>query len=210
MTGRPDAGRGRERRPPASSEPDAPGEARPLRLFVAVDVPDDVRDALDAAVAPLRASMPGARWTPPENWHVTLKFLGSVRPAMLNDVALAVRDAAGQQTAFRARVEGMGAFPSANRARVVWAGLEDRHGELAALARSVDRALEFGFPMEERPFAGHLTLARLKMQARLPGELSALDVTSRPFRVGAVRLYRSHLQRPAARYEVLQQLPLRD
>jgi 2'-5' RNA ligase len=88
--------------------------------------------------------------------------------------------------------------------------VEGRHDELAGLARSIDRSLEFGFPKEERPFSPHLTLARLKEQAALPEELAGLDVTSRPFRVGAVRLYRSHLQRPAARYEVLGQFPLRD
>ena len=181
-----------------------------MRLFVAVDVPDDVRDALAAAVEPFRDSMPGARWTPPENWHVTLKFLGIAPAAELEGIVEAVREAAAEHTAFRARVEGVGAFPSARKTRVVWAGITDRHGELAALARSVDRELEFGFPKEERPFSGHLTLARLKQQAALPAELGALDVTSRPFRVGAVRLYRSHLQRPAARYEVLRQLPLSD
>jgi 2'-5' RNA ligase len=104
----------------------------------------------------------------------------------------------------------VGAFPSARRARVVWAGVEGRHDELASLARSVDRSLEFGFPREERPFAPHLTLARLKEQARLPDELAALDVTSRPFRVGSVRLYRSHLGKPHATYELLRELRLSD
>jgi 2'-5' RNA ligase len=185
-------------------------EPRPLRLFVAVDVPDDVRDALDAVVAPLRERVPGARWTPAENWHMTLKFLGSVRPQLLDRVVRAVGEAAEEHTAFRARLGGLGAFPSAKRARIVWAGIEDRHGELAALARSVDRALAEEFPPEERPFAAHLTLARLKQQAPLPPEVLEAEVTSRPFRVGAVRLYRSHLQRPAAWYEVLRELHLRD
>jgi 2'-5' RNA ligase len=183
-------------------------EPRPLRLFVAVDVPDDVRDALASAVAAFHGSLPSARWVGPETWHVTLKFLGSVPAAKVEEVAGAVGDAVREHTAFRARLSGVGAFPSARRARVVWVGVEGRHGELAALARSIDRALEFGFPREERPFSPHLTLARLKEQARLPDELAALDVTSRPFRVGAVRLYRSHLQRPAARYEVLRELRL--
>ena len=187
-----------------------PSEPRPLRLFVAVDVPDDVRDGLAAAVEPLRDLVPGARWTPPENWHMTLKFLGGVPPRLLDEVIAAVGDAAAEHTAFRARLAGLGAFPSPRRARIVWAGMEGRHGEFAALARSVDRALAHEFPAEERPFAAHLTLARLKEQASLPPELLAADVTSRPFRVGMIRLYRSHLQRPAARYENLRELPLRD
>ena len=185
-------------------------EPRSLRLFVAVDLPDDVRDALSVAVAPLHGSLPMARWIPPESWHVTLKFLGSAPPAVVDEVASAVGEACRGHTAFRARLSGVGAFPSARRARVVWAGVEGRHDELASLARSVDRALEFGFPKEERPFAPHLTLARLKEQARLPDELAALDVTSRPFRVGSVRLYRSHLGKPHATYELLRELRLSD
>ena len=191
-------------RPAKSSGP------RPLRLFVAVDVPDDVRDALAAVVAPLRELIRGARWTPPENWHMTLKFLGSVPPTSLDAVINAVGEAAEQHTAFRARLGGLGAFPSARRVRVVWAGVEDRHDELAALARSVDRALADEFPPEHRPFAPHLTLARFKEQAALPPDLLETAVTSRPFRVGAVRLYRSHLQRPVARYEILREIRLRD
>jgi 2'-5' RNA ligase len=177
---------------------------------VAVDVPDDVRDSLAAAVAPHHASMPGARWTPPENWHMTLKFLGSVPPPRLDRVLSSMDEAASEHVAFRARLGGLGAFPSAKKARVIWAGIEDRHGELAALAHSVDRVLADEFPPEERPFAAHLTLARLKEQAVLPQELLALEVTSRPFRVGMLRLYRSHLQRPVARYEVLREFRLRD
>ena len=188
----------------------ASGEPRPLRLFVAVDMPDDVRDALAATVAPLRERVPGAKWTPPDNWHMTLKFLGSVPPQLFDSVLRSVDEAVTEHVAFKARLSGLGAFPSAERARVVWAGIEDRHGELAALARSVDRELAAEFPSEERPFAAHLTLARLKQQAALPPELLDLEVTSRPFRVGTVRLYRSHLQRPAARYEVLRSFSLRD
>jgi len=183
-------------------------EARPLRLFVAVDVPEDVRDRLAETVAPLRDRVPGARWSPPENWHVTVKFLGSVWPRLLDWVLASVGEAAAEHPAFMARLGGLGAFPSAKRARVVWAGLEDRHGELVSLARSVDRALEREFPAEQRPFSPHLTLARLKEQAALPEDLVEVDVKSDPFRVWSLRLYRSYLGRPAARYEVLREFPL--
>ena len=197
-------------RPEGGASAGGASEPRPLRLFVAVDVPDDVRDALAAQVAPLRSEVPGAKWTAPENWHVTLKFLGSVPPPKLDGVLTALSEAALEHTAFRARLGGLGAFPSSRKARVLWAGVEDRHGELAGVARSVDRALAAEFPAEERPFAAHLTLARLKEQARLPDGLLDPQVTSRPFRVGSIRLYRSFLQRPAARYEVLREFRLSD
>ena len=183
-------------------------EARPLRLFVAVDVPEEVRDRLAKTVALHRDRVPGARWAPPENWHVTLKFLGSVDPPLLDWVLSSVGEAASEHIPFMARLSAMGAFPSAKRARVVWAGLEDRHGELVSLARSVDRTLEREFPAEQRPFSPHLTLARLKEQAALPEDVLSLDVKSEPFRIATLRLYRSYLGRPSARYEVLREFPL--
>ena len=100
---------------------------------------------------------------------------------------------------------GVGAFPSARRARVVWAGVEDRHGGLARArpARSTAPGVRTSRP-EERPFAPHLTLARLNppglRECRPSWRIST--VASRPFARAPAVLYRSHLQRPAARYEV--------
>ena len=175
-------------------------EAKPLRLFVAVDVPSDVRDELDAALAPLRERIPGARWPPARNWHVTVKFLGRTWPRLVGEVTEAVGDVASEARPFRTRVGGLGAFPSPRRARVVWAGLDDAGGELSALAAGLDAALAREYPPEARPYAPHLTVARLKTPAPL-GELPPLAGT--PFGVDRMVLYRSRLQRPAPVYEPL-------
>ena len=75
-------------------------EAKPLRLFAAVDVPVDVKDGLLEALAPFRDRIPGARWTQPSGWHVTLKFLGSTWPRLVDVVEEAVASAAAEGEAF--------------------------------------------------------------------------------------------------------------
>jgi 2'-5' RNA ligase len=180
-------------------------EARPLRLFVAAEVPGPVREALAAAVAPLRERFPKARWVPIQNQHVTLKFLGSTWPRLVEWVTATVDEVAGAHAPFETRVEGLGAFPNARRARVLWAGLEDT-GAFVRLAAGLDEALARGFAPEQRPFTPHLTLARFDPQVEL-GELSSGAVGDR-FEVDRIVLYRSHLRRPAPVYEPVGVVPL--
>jgi RNA 2',3'-cyclic 3'-phosphodiesterase len=183
-------------------------EARPLRLFVAVDVPVPIKRSLARAVRPLRESVPGARWTRPEAWHVTLKFLGSVYPRLRGWVEEAVAAAAAAAEPFETRLTSLGAFPSERRARVLWAGLDDPEGAFVRLTGALEGSLEREFPAEKRPFTAHLTLARFKEQAALPqGSLEA-ELAGEPFPVERLVLYRSHLQRPHAVYESLATFPL--
>jgi 2'-5' RNA ligase len=183
-------------------------EARPLRLFVAVDIPGEVRRRLAGAVDTLHDALPGARWVVPANWHLTVKFLGSVYPRLREWVGDRVADAASRAEPFETRLTELGAFPSPRRARVLWAGLEDPQGRFAALAGDLDRLLEPEFRVEKRPFTAHLTVARFREQARLDEGLLSLDVAGEPFGVEALTLYRSYLQRPAARYEPQARFPL--
>src|SRR5207244_12577246 len=90
-------------------------EAAPLRLFVAVEIPHDVRLAIGAAIEPFRKEFPKARWVPIENWHVTLKFLGRTWPRLVEWVYEQVRGVAASHDGFRVRVSGLGAFPSPRR-----------------------------------------------------------------------------------------------
>ncbi|MFL5798521.1 MAG: RNA 2',3'-cyclic phosphodiesterase [Actinomycetota bacterium] len=183
-------------------------EARPLRLFVAVDMPDDIRNGLAGAVEPLRDDVPGARWTRPDAWHVTMKFLGGVYPRLRQRVEGAAAEAASAAEPFATRLTELGAFPSPRRARVLWAGLEDPDGRFAELARALDGLLQPEFAPEKRPFTPHLTLARFKEQAPIPEGSLAVHVASEAFPVDRLVLYRSHLQRPAAWYEPLASFPL--
>lgn len=182
-------------------------QARSLRLFVAFDVAEQALDALERAEAPLRELHPRARWVPRRNRHVTLKFLGSTWPRLVAWVHETVREVAAGSGPVTTRLTGLGAFPNARRARVMWAGLEDPEGRLGALAGALDDALAREFTPERRAFTPHLTIARFEPPVPLEG-LEIAEARSEPFDVDRIVLYRSHLQRPAPVYEPLEEFPL--
>jgi 2'-5' RNA ligase len=181
-------------------------EAKPLRLFAAVEIPEEIRGALAEAVAPVRERFPKARWVPIQNQHVTMKFLGSTYPRLVEWVTETVSSVAREHEPLDTRVEGLGAFPNARRARVLWAGLDDDERRLARLAASLDEALAKEFAPEQRAFTPHLTVARFDP----PAGLEPLEVAfeSEPFQIDRLVLFRSHLRRPAPVYEPIGLFPL--
>jgi 2'-5' RNA ligase len=179
---------------------------KPIRLFVAIDVPDEVRARLAAALAPFRDAIPGARWTRDAGWHVTVKFLGWVRPRLVPEVEAAVRSAAVRSGAFETAITAIGAFPSPGRARVLWAGLDDGTGCFAQMVGQLDDLLSASFEPETRAFTPHLTLARIDPPRRLSEfapDLVSLDVASERFRIERLVLYRSRLSPQGATYEAV-------
>ena len=185
-----------------------------LRLFVAIEIPGAQRQAIARAVEPLRAALPTARWVAEEGWHVTLKFLGHVPEERLAVVEAVLAASAapvspdGGSAPAHVSLMGLGAFPNERRARVVWVGLDEPGGVLAALAAGLEqRFAEEGFRTEARPWRPHLTVARL----RVPGPVSlslAGEVVADPFEVGEMVLFRSHLHHQGAAYEALRRFPL--
>ena len=134
-----------------------------MRLFVAIEIPAEVRRELERRVVPLRASLPKARWVKPRAMHLTLVFLGETDEERLPDLhrELGAAFAAGEPMTLQ--VAGAGAFPPRGRKRVLWAGVEaggDLGGLQARVAEAVERAA--GLEVERRPYRPHLTLARCK------------------------------------------------
>jgi len=186
-------------------------EARPLRLFAAVDLPPLQRAAIERAIAPWHERLPKGRWVRPENWHVTLKFLGRTYPRLVAWVHDRCREAASAIRPFRLELDGLGVFPRPSSARVLWVGLEDRDEGLRALAGALEERLGEEFPTEKRPFSAHLTVARFQPPAPMrdaADDLAAARVDAPPFTVGELVLYRSHLSPRGARYEPLERFPL--
>ena len=173
-----------------------------LRLFVAFEVPEAQKDSVQKAIASL--AVPGARWTSRESWHVTLKFLGATPEERLAEVIGVVEQAASASEPAQTSLLGLGAFPGFRRARVLWVGLDDPGGVLAALARTLEEGFaEHGFPAEGRPWTPHLTVARLKVPAAVALEPGQTHLDEQPFEVGQVILFRSHLKAGGAVYEPL-------
>lgn len=184
-------------------------ESQKLRLFLAVDVPRSHLDTIAEAVAPLRATLPDARWTPVENQHITLKFLGWVPDDRLDDVVEVCTRVTWRHSSAELALIDLGAFPTPRRVRVLWVGIDDPANALRGLAGDLDEELEpHGFEREDRPFTAHLTLARLKTPRKLPEGLPTLGVGPLGFDVGELVLYRSHLSPKGPRYEPLRAFPL--
>jgi 2'-5' RNA ligase len=187
----------------------APGTDRPTRprLFIAVDVPPDVRGLVDDVITPWRARFPSGRWVPTDNWHVTLVFLGATSPDLVGWITSSLTDVAAATHPFGCRVEGLGAFRSMRRARVLWAGLRDDDETMARLADRLGAALAREFTPERRELTPHLTVARFDPPVELGEDLGRVILRSEPFEVDRITLYRSHLRRPWPVYEPVAVFP---
>jgi len=168
-----------------------------IRLFAALALPDAVRERL----ALVRAPLPGARWAPPENMHVTLRFIGEVEPAVATEIdTLLSRIAA---PAFDIRLAGLGTFGSRGRVRALWAGVE-KSEPLAHLQAKIETACGLaGLPPESRKFHAHITLARCKNAREAPA--AEFVVTYEGFGLPAIpvdafTLYSSRMGRSGAVY----------
>jgi len=182
-------------------------EAKPLRLFIAVDVPESARNRVAEVIGPFRDRVPVARWTKPDGWHVTIKFLGSTWPRLLGEVREAIASAAAAAKPIETKLTELGVFASVRRARVIWAGLDDPGGVLARMAEDLDDRLSDFFVPEKRGLTPHLTLARMNP----PRDLSefAPDLVGTPvgtdrFVIDRLVLYRSRLSPSGARYEPIE------
>jgi 2'-5' RNA ligase len=183
------------------------------RIFIAVALNSALRGEIVALESRLEQSGARLRWIPAANLHFTLRFLGEITPAQLAQVRLAAREAAREAAPFTLALHGVGAFPSPQRPQVVWVGVREGSAELADLSSRLDTALAgHRFPPEDRPFVGHLTLARVR-DRRLWGDLVRALEAFRGVAVGAqdvqtLSVMESHLHPRGARYTVVEEVPL--
>jgi 2'-5' RNA ligase len=178
-----------------------------VRCFVAVDLSAEVRAAVTAVQARVRAAAPRAdvRWLDPHAFHLTLKFLGNVPDARVPAVSAAL-DGAVSEPPLRLEARGLGAFPSLRRPRVLWAGIAGGAARLVALAGDIERALAaLGFPPEDRPFRAHLTIGRVRSPRDAAALATALEAeaatTLGAWTAGEVVLYQSRLKPTGAVHE---------
>ncbi len=179
-----------------------------IRLFVALRPPPPIRDAL----LDLETDIDDARWQDEEQLHLTLRFIGEVERARAEDLAAALDRL--QAPAPTVRLAGVGAFGGRGRSGQLWAGLHPRD-PLATLHRKVDRlCLRAGLLPERRAFTPHITVARLPRRVAVGGpEVTRwlqrhATLSSGPFTLDRLILYRSHLGQAGATYEPVLAVPL--
>jgi 2'-5' RNA ligase len=179
-----------------------------MRTFIAIEIPEDIRQGLETITQALRKHRLPVRWVSAQNTHLTLKFLGEVGEATLARVQEAMEETAALHAPVSLSVRGLGAFPSMSGAKVLWAGINGDVPELAALAETLEDALGLlGFSKEKRRFAAHLTLGRAK--ERLDGRALAQaytacgDIHLGPFTATELVLFKSDLKPTGAVYTAL-------
>lgn len=182
-----------------------------MRLFVAIDPSPAAVAHLDDALRPHIGAGPLLRWSPHEQWHLTLAFLGDVDDGRLPELVERLGRAAHRSPAFTVALAGLGAFPSVRRGRVCWVGVTGDTEPLRLLAaRAGAAARRTGIDVSAAPYRPHLTVARPK---RPPADLTPLaealaGYAGPAWPVTELRLVRSHLG-AHVRHETVQRWPLR-
>ena len=185
-----------------------------MRTFIALDIPAEIRQRLSQYVDRIRKFAPDARWARIESLHVTLKFIGEVPDARVQEIQTTL--AAVKVHAFDVEFKDIGFFPTPRSARIFWAGVSASDA-LPQLASAVEEAVEkLGIPREKRAYHAHLTLARApeggaskhcfrllqeKLSAEEPPQFGTMSAQE-------FFLYRSQIMRGGARYTKLQRFPL--
>ena len=162
-----------------------------IRAFIAVDIPDSFKEELQCLLESFKRHGTDVRWAAAKNLHLTLKFLGDTSPDQVEKVKNILKELCSGQKVFFAHSAGLGGFPSLERPRLLWAGMDEGENDLKELAWKVEKGIRtLGFPVEERPFSAHLTLGRV----RGPQNLRRLteDMRTRRF-VSAHRIEVNHL-----------------
>ena len=173
-----------------------------IRAFIAVELPAELKSELAELEAQLKKnSPPVVKWVDPNSIHITLKFLGETSEDSIDELMLAIEEAAQEMRPFQLEVREVGAFPNLERVQVLWVGVKGELEKIIQLQKNIETNTEqLGFRRESRTFSPHLTLGRVRDEAR-PYERQRLGklLADTPFialhnvDVNAVNLMKSQL-----------------
>ena len=184
-----------------------------IRSFIAIELPAAVIALLDRVQQELKALGLKARWVRPQSIHLTLKFLGNIDCAVIDEIDRAMAEAAGEYAPFTLTVGGIGFFPGIRRPRVVWIGLGGATAVLLNLQGNLaDRLAAVGFAKEKRSFKAHLTVGRIRQAVNpniLDQAIQAYSVIGNlKFSADRIILFKSDLKPSGAVYSHLKQVEL--
>lgn len=167
----------------------------------------EVRDYVSEVVVELSREVPDVRWVPPENFHVTLKFLGACDEDNVEDIVAAMRKAS-RHLPIELTIGGVGAFPSSGSARVIWVGATDLEDRVQKVYNVLEKGAEKrGFPREKRRYTPHITVGRSRNKpVSLPRGLLERFAEKLPLEARYIVLFESVLKSSGAEYSVLEKV----
>ena len=186
-----------------------------MRLFAAIDIEPQVQDRIERVQQRLKRDLKlygkEVRWVRPEQLHLTLKFLGEVRDSLIPQVCDVITQTASEYQGFDLRIQGLGVF--GRPARVVWAGCQVPPELIRIQTRLENEFEKIGWDKENRPFAGHLTICRVKNAATGRSLAKAVEAYADEF-IGSVSvdqlvLYESRLSQTGPEYNAVCTAPLK-
>lgn len=184
-----------------------------MRAFIAIEIPDAVRESMGALRDQWRDSGVRAAWVRPENMHLTLRFLGEVSHDQVARLRETLDTAYAAMPALCLAIRGAGAFPNPRRPSVLWVGVHALSGDLAAAQQCAeDAARGIGLAADNKAFHPHITLARIR-DARQAGPVqelvaAAADFDGGAFAVETVSLFESELRPSGPLYRRLREFRL--
>ena len=179
-----------------------------MRAFIAINCPVEIQHLIQSIQSRFKPHSDAWRWVPPENLHLTLRFLGNISEDRIQVLSQAMAHAIEGQTSFSLAVHGLGCFPHPTRPRVLWMGIDDPARILQSIHRRLTQSLsQLGFPSDNQSFRPHLTLARRR--GRIDKDaLQDLLSTYQSCQFGTIavdqmHLYQSQLHRHGAAHVIL-------
>lgn len=143
-----------------------------MRLFIALDIEPEIQKVLKPVYTFLTGHANIMKVVPPDDYHVTVKFLGECRTGLYEDIKKSFKQIYKPAAEMRYALQGLGAFPDLHHANVIWSGIHSRGDEIRNIFESVESfTAGFGFPREKRAFTPHLTLARVRKGMKLTAAL---------------------------------------
>ncbi|NMO95688.1 RNA 2',3'-cyclic phosphodiesterase [Paenibacillus lemnae] len=185
----------------------AAAERSVLRLFVAVPLPQEAAEAIFRWTEELSQHMSFRKWVHPQDYHITLQFLGDTDTENTAAVVSHLRQAAEGQKSFTLSLRGAGVFGQPTSPRVLWTGIDGEVQELYSLQQRVTDAMApLGFKPEERPYRPHITTARKFIDGRISSPLLEQGPDSVSWTAGSMVLFRT-VMHASPMYEIQEQVP---
>jgi 2'-5' RNA ligase len=182
-------------------------------LFVAVPIPDSLKFQLHQWCIQLQAALPFKKWVFPADYHITLKFLGSVVNEAQAQIKPAIQQIIAFQAPFSLTLKGLDTFGTKSSPRILWSGVSGQLDTLSLLQKNIDRSMEsLGFVAENRPYKPHLTLAkdyagRTKFDPASLAQAVHHQPENLTWTVSEIVLYQTHLGKKPM-YEAIETFPI--